>query len=102
MKKIWILVLAAAVIFAIFFSLPVKGEARGGHGGPPIGPCLFAGFGLLAGAAVSQALAPPVVVTPSQCYEVIPVWGPPRWDGQTYIRDRVGERRVQVPCLERR
>ncbi len=96
MKKLLVLVLVLAALV-----LPLTVQARGGHYGPPVGPCLFAGLWFLTGAVVSQAVAP-VVIAPSPCFEIIPIWGPPRWDGMNWIRDRVGERQVPVSCPERR
>jgi len=89
MKKL----IVVLVVMAVFALQPAAQAYRGGPGLAV--PCLF-GLGALFGLAAASH--PPVVVAPTQCFELVPVWGNPRWDGSAYIREKIGERRVPVPC----
>lgn len=94
MKK----VLLILVVFAMLFAIPTQVAARGGyHGGGPAVPCIFAGLGFLLGAAASQ---PPVAVVPAQCLRIVPEHWEQHWDPArgAYVQMFVPEQRIPVPC----
>ncbi len=98
MRRMMVVVLVLIVTVAL--AVPSTAQARGYHSGGPglVVPCLF-GLGVLAlWEFATHHPSSSIVVAPTQCFELVPVWGKEYWDGSAYVRPMIGKRPVPAPC----